>query len=53
MAKRHDGHLVGPIKDRTQYHNENTDMYTVRNTENGQFMRGKQGAHYKNITKEN
>lgn len=47
------GYLKGQIRDRSQYHDPNTDVYRERNTETGQFMRGRQGAPFKNVRKEN
>lgn len=51
MATRDKDGLHGRFRDRTQYHNEETNTYTVRD-ETGKFMRGKQGSPYKRIRKE-
>jgi hypothetical protein len=51
MAKQHNGHLVGPIKGRTEYHNEGNGTFMVRDTDNGQFIRGG-SSHHKNMTRE-
>lgn len=52
-TKKGDGYLHGPIKGKTQYHNENTDTYTERDKKTGQFTRGRKGKPYKGVTKEN
>jgi hypothetical protein len=50
---KNDGYRHGAIRDRSQYHDVKTDTYRERDTNTGEFTRGKQGAPYKNVRKEN
>lgn len=47
-----DGFLRGQTKNKSQYHNTETDVYMVRDAITGQFTRGKKGSPYKNVRKE-
>lgn len=48
-----DGARKGAIKDRTQFQNPITDLWTKRNSNNGQFMDVKtSGGKFKGVTKE-
>ncbi len=48
-----DGHRIGAVRDRTQFHNPKTDTWTKRDSDNGRFMDGKKdGTPFKGVTKE-
>ncbi|MBS8122506.1 hypothetical protein [Candidatus Vampirococcus lugosii] len=43
----------GAVKDRTQFFNEQTNLWTKRDTENGQFLDNKtSGGKFKGVRKE-
>jgi hypothetical protein len=52
-TRKGDGYLHGPIKERSQYHNEKTDTYYERKTTDGRFMRGRKEDRYKGVSREN
>ena len=52
MAKNTgNNHRKVAVKDRTQVHNQKTDMYMKRDTATGRFISGK-STPYKGVTKE-
>lgn len=38
------GHRIGAVKERSQFHNEKTGVYMKRDAETGRFMKGKDTA---------
>jgi len=48
-----DGHRNGAVNERTQVYNPKTQIWTKRDSGNGQFMDGKKGGTpFKGVTKE-
>lgn len=46
------GYLKGQTRKRSQCYNSKTDTHIVRDTTNGQFIRGGKKSPYKNVRKE-